>query len=204
MGSTFQVTLESNSPVCPGGVVGQHIDRWDIHTQSTHPRHPPTHTYTRYRQQGSSTSTYNYNYLESLQGFSECVHCLHIEVVSRLVHYGSAWKYISKGGEKKPLHCSYWTGAQVFTKPHLFLPNKETTPTNSFACEIPVRGSFIQVLIFALTALPLKNAICTSRTFPAIQCNNYYNYTTIARLKVNTERDNFMAEREEGKRMLIK
>ena len=40
--------------------------------------------------------------------------------------------------------------------------HQETTPTNSFACEISVHGSFIQVLIFALTALPSKNAICTS------------------------------------------
>ena len=45
---------------------------------------------------------------------------------------------------------------------------RETTPTNSFACEIPV-SAWGSVLIITVTALPSKNVkFCTPRKFPAI------------------------------------
>ena len=47
---------------------------------------------------------------------------------------------------------------QIFSWVLIFaLQCQETTPTNSFACKIPVHGKFISVLRFALAALPSKN-----------------------------------------------
>ena len=49
---------------------------------------------------------------------------------------------------------------------------QETTPTNNFVCEIPLRGSLIIACSynFRIFCLPSKNAkFCTSRKFPAVR-----------------------------------